>query len=250
MSDQEIVLSGVTRIDIQDIFRQTLKALGKQLPQNVICFFDTSYLYTFDRSDIGYIRKYTDSLRLAQTRGPRAKNPKQFEWHMLLERWYQGQTVNIFERTIKPTQIQRTMDRVVNELMDLVAQGMANTFDIAAMKFNAIGDGSIAGASPLPGDTALDNEIDRINVVEDVGGGAITVDGSTFMNVGNHSIDVATANFTEVGIFNADKPGTGGEEVATSDDQMGDHSIFGTAVEHVQGEDAPGATVIIYMCSS
>ena len=127
---------------------------------------------------------------------------------------------------------------------------MAGFGDFAPMKFNALGDGAVAGTSPSPGDTALVSELDRIDVTSQVGGGGLTVDGSTFMNIGNHDRFMPSGDLTEVGIFDAELPGAGEDDVPIIDDRMGDHSIFPNAVPHTSGTDAAGASVIIYQCSS
>lgn len=252
---QQLELLDSIRIDLQQTFREVLKQCGAKLSQNVILHFDTSYLYTFDPFDVPYIRKFTQLINLAPVRVYQDnhyiwRNPKAAQWFEYLARWHGDQTVNIFDREIKPTQIQRSIDRVVNEMLELIAQGMASGFDLAAMKFNAIGDGAAAGSDALPSDTALVNEIARIDVTQDPGGGGITVDGSTFMNIGNFDVDTPSADFTETGIFNAELPGAGEANVPIVDDKMGDHSIFPTAVQHTAGFNAPGSTTVIFQCSA
>ena len=245
MQEQAVTLVGITNEDIQRIFEKTVK---EYRVKSALMFFDVSYLYTFDKSDIPFIGKFTDRIRLAQTR---KRNPRQIEWHRMLERWYNDQTINIYGKEIKPTAIVRALDRVVNELMENVAQGLAGQGDVFnPMIWHALGNGAEAGDDPLPGDTALSNEIDRINVLTDPGGGGVSVDGSTFMCIGNHSISVETADFTETGIFDGDKPGGGDEGEVVVDDHMGDHSIFPQEVSHEQNFNAPGSTTVIYQCSS
>ena len=242
---QLLQLEGITYDDIQRMFEKVVAEAYPNKPS--LLYLDVAYLYTFEPSDIPYIQKFTERMKLAQHRN---KNPLQIEWHRFLERWFSGEYVSLFGRRIKPSQIQRTIDRVVNEFMERVAAAMAGQGDFAPMKWNAIGDGAEAGTSPSPGDTALVNELDRIDVTLEVGGGGITVDGSTFMNIGNHDRFSTSGELTEVGIFDAELPGAGEDDVAVIDDRMGDHSIFPTAVDHISGADGPGASVIIYQCSS
>ena len=168
------------------------------------------------------------------------------EFHRMLERWHDDQTVVMFGKTIKPLQIERSFDRVTSEFMTKIAGAMAGFGDFAPMKFHALGDGATAGSSASPNDTFLQNEIDRIDVLETVGGGGLSVDGSTFMVVGNHDRFVQNADVTEMGIFDRDLPGT----ASTVDDVMGDHSIFPAAIPHISGQDGPGGTTIVYQCSS
>ena len=156
---QLLQLQGITYDDIQRIFEKVVAEAYPHKPS--LIYLDIAYLYTFEPSDIPYIQKFTDRMRLTQ-RGYR--NPLQIEWHRMLERWHSGQFVTIEDRTIKPIQIERSIDRVVNEFMERVAGAMAGQGDFAIMKFNAIGDGVQAGTSPSPGDTALVNELDRIDV--------------------------------------------------------------------------------------
>lgn len=212
-----------------------------------LLWLDVAYLYTFDVSDIPHIAKFTERMKEVQQSN---KNPLQIEYHRMLERWYAGESVYLYDKSIKPIQITRTIDRVVNEFMERIASAMAGFGDFAPMKFNALGDGAVAGTSPSPGDTALVSELDRIDVTSQVGGGGLTVDGSTFMNIGNHDRFMTGGDLTEVGIFDAELPGAGEDDVPIIDDRMGDHSIFPDEVTHISGQDAAGASVIIYQCSS
>lgn len=236
----DVPLQGITYDDIQRMFEQVVTG-SKTKPS--LLYVDVSYLYTFDLSDIPFIQKFTYSMRQAQQG---LKNPAMLEWHRFLERWHSGEYVTLYDKKIKPLAIERTFDRVVNEFMTKIAGAMAGFGDFAPMKWHAIGDGASAGSSASPNDTFLQNEIDRINVQEQVGGGGLSVDGSTFMVVGNHDRFVQSADVTEMGIFDRDIPGT----ASTIDDVMGDHSIFPAAVPHVSGQDSCGGTTIVYQCSS
>src|ERR1051325_2367997 len=224
-------LLGITRDDIQDVFENALKDFKSAKTR--IIYLDASYLYSFHLDDFPEIRKlclltrYDHSLAV--------------EWHRLLERWYQDQTVRINERLIKPIKISRTFDRVVNEGMESVAGAICGDSTVASFPFRSIGDGAVSFASPS--DKILTNEIDRIDVNETPEGGSLSRDGSTVYSIGNHSADIPTpANeeFTECGMHSTDSETT---------DQMLDHSIFPDPVPHVQFADAPGSTTVIYMCS-
>jgi hypothetical protein len=242
---QLLQLQGVTYEDIQRIFEKVVAETYPNKPN--LIYLDVAYLYTFEPSDIPFIGKFTEQMKVAQ-QGKR--NPLQIEWHRMLERWYSGEYVSLFNKRIKPTQIQRTIDRVVNEFMERIASAMAGFGDFAPMKFNAIGDGAVAGTAPSPGDTALVSELDRIDVTSQVGGGGLTVDGSTFMNVANFDRFSPSGDMTECGIFDAELPGAGEDDVPIIDDRMGDHSIFPNAVDHTSGQNAAGDTIVVYQCSS
>jgi hypothetical protein len=242
---QQVELVGITSETIQKIFEKTVAECYPHKP--AINYLDLAYLYTFDLSDIPYVQKFTERMKLTQTRN---RNPLQIEWHRNLERWFSGEYVTIEGRGIKPLQITRTVDRVVNEFLERIASAMAGFGDFAPMKFHAIGDGAEAGTAPAPSDTALINELDRIDVTAEVGGGGITVDGSVFMCIGNHDPFSTSGDMTEMGMFDAEKPATGEEDELIIDDRMGDHSIFPTEVSHLSGQDAPGGTIVVYMCSS
>ena len=142
---QLLQLQGVTYEDLKQIFEKVVQEAYPHKPSLV--YLDVAYLYTFDVSDIGYIQKFTDRMRLAQFKN---RNPLQIEWHRMLERWYQGDHVTLEGRPIKPLQIERTIDRVVNEFMERIAAAMAGQGDFAPMKFHAIGDGAEAGTTPSP----------------------------------------------------------------------------------------------------
>src|SRR4029078_9234080 len=182
---QHVDLQGITYDDIQRLCEKVI-AESKPNKTNLV-YLDVAYLYTFDLSDIPFIAKFTEDLKLAQYIDDKGvlRNPLQIEWHSTLERWYSDQSVILYGKAIRLIQIDRTVDRVVNEFMERIASAMAGFGDFAPMKFNALGDGAVAGTAPSPGDTALVNELDRIDVMSQVGGGGLTVDGSTFMNVAN-----------------------------------------------------------------
>lgn len=246
----QVILQGITYDDIQRLFEKVV-AESKPHKTNLL-YLDVSYLYTFEIPDVPFIRRFTEDIKAAQYIDEKGvqRNPLSIEWHRMLERWVAGEWVILYDKPIKPKKIVRTVDRVLSEFMERVASAMAGFGDFAPMKFHAIGDGAEAGTTPSPSDTALVSELDRIDVTQQVGGGGITVDGSTFMCIGNHDVFSPSGDMTEMGIFDAELPGTGEEDVPIIDDRMGDHSIFPDAVPHTSGQDAPGGSTIVYMCSA
>jgi hypothetical protein len=227
---QEVQLYNITNHDIQEILQNAVPSIINR-PQ--LIFLGAAYLYTFHLDDFEQVRKFN----LLGRYDIRAVK----QWHNCLERWLQDQTVTLGDRTFKPIAISREFRRVVNEGMEILAQsitgGTGTTFE-----FRSIGDGTATAATP--GDTILGNEIDRINVNETPEGGSITRDGTTIYSVGNHEKSIITPvdnEFTECGMESTDDPTT---------DEMLDHSIFVDPIPHIQNEDAPGSTTVIYMCSS
>ena len=234
MELREPTLLGITRDDIQDIFERTL--INFKDAKTRIIYLDASYLYTFDLGDSGYIRKLC---LLNRTNILHVK-----EWHRLLERWFNDQTVRMYGNMniIKPIKISRTFDRVVNEGMEAVAGYIVGGQFSTIFDYRTIGDGTVSEASPS--DKILSNEVDRINVNTSPEGGSLSKDGSTIYSIGNHAKSVPTpanGEFTECGMHNTDDANT---------DKMLDHSIFEDPVPHVQNSDAPGSTTVIYMCSA
>ena len=223
---------GITKEDIQTIFENTLRDFKESKTR--IIYLDASYLYTFHLDDFEYIKKLNLLTRYDHSLAPK--------WHILLERWYNDQTVrNDFNRIIKPIKISRTFDRVTNEGMEMVAGCIIGGGD-ASFVYRSIGDGDTDTA--LPSDTILVNEIDRIDVNNNPEGGSLSKDGSTVYSIGNHSKTVETpanGEFTECGMHDTD---------SSSTDMMFDHSIFADPVPHTQHADAPGSTTVIYMCSA
>ena len=219
----QVQISGITRDDIQKIIDDTVKFNG-------VVFIDASYLYNFDPSDFQLVSKLSIL--------PRYNAKNAVEWHRLLERWYQDQTVSINDREIKPIQISRTFDRVPNEALEATVGAWVGT-ENSTFKFHALGSGVVTQA--LPSDTALVNQISRIDVTEDPNGGSVSRDGSTFYIIGNHPISIPTATITESGVFDSE---------STSNDIMLDHAVFDATITHVQNADVPGSTTIIYTCSS
>jgi hypothetical protein len=231
MSTEQVELLGITKNDIQEIFQKVIDETKPRIPK--LIYIDANYLYTFHLDDFVDVRKLTLLTRYDHSLA--------IEWHRLLERWYQDQTVHINNRLIKPIKISRTFDRVTNEGMEMIA-GCITGEESGTFEYRSIGDGVISAASP--GDKVLSNEVDRINVNETPEGGSISRDGTTIYSIGNHEKSVPTpANdeFTECGIHSTDDPNT---------DKMLDHSVFADPVPHTQNADAPGSTTVIYMCSS
>lgn len=219
----QVQISGITRDDIQKIIQDTIKFNG-------VVFIDASYLYNFDPSDFSLVSKLCKLVRY------NSKNA--VEWHRILERFYQDQTVSINDRQIKPIKIARTFDRVPNEALEATVGSWIGT-ENSTFKWHALGSGVVSQA--LPSDTALVNEISRIDVTEDPNGGSVSRDGSTLYVVGNHPISVESADITESGVFDSE---------STSTDIMLDHAVFDDEIDHVQNADVPGSTTIIYTCSS
>ncbi len=231
MLDQ-VQIFGITKDDIQEIFQKVIDENKPRFPKLV--FLDANYLYTFHLNDFVEVRKLTLLTRYDHTLA--------IEWHRLLERWYQDQTVHINDKLIKPIKISRSFDRIVNEGMEIIASAICQSGGIPAFPYRTIGDGVVG--DPTPSDRILVNECDRIDVNVTPEGGSLSRDGTTVYSIGNHSKTVPTpANeeFTECGMHNTDDVNT---------DKMLDHSVFDDPVPHVQNADAPGSTTVIYMCSS
>jgi len=227
----EVELLGITKEDIQNVFEKTLREFKESKAR--IIYLDASYLYTFELDDFESVRKFNMLGRYDLK--------AVLDWHRCLERWYNDQTVTLGNTSIKPIKISRTFDRVVNEGLEMIAASITG-FGSTTFEYRSIGDGSASSATPA--DKILGNEIDRINVNETPEGGSISRDGTTIYSVGNHSKDVPTPvdnEFTECGMHSTDSPLT---------DIMLDHSIFVDPVPHTQGQDAPGSTTVIFMCSS
>ena len=224
---QAAELYGVTKNDLQDIYDNALREFKTR-----VFFLDASYLYTFHLDDFEHVRKFNILGRYDVKAN--------LDWHKCLERWYQDQTVTIGGHTFKPIQISRTLDRVVNEGMEMLAAcvtgGESAIFDV-----RGIGDGDITEVSLA--DTGLANIIDVINVNETPEGGSLSRYGTTIMSIGNHSKDVETpANgvFTECGMY---------DDISAARRRLFDHSVFPDPIEHTQGVNSPGSTTIVYMCS-
>ena len=182
MNTEQVQLLGITKDDIQTIFEKVIDENKPRYPG--LIFLDANYLYTFNNDDFVDVRKLNLLTRYDHTLA--------IEWHRLLERWYQDQTVHINDRLIKPIKISRTLDRVTNEGMEMIA-GCVTGQDNANFEYRTIGDGVISAASPS--DRTLSNEVDRINVNETPEGGSLSRDGSTIYSIGNHAKTVpAPAN--------------------------------------------------------
>jgi len=225
------VLQGITIEDIQKILTETISNIKGNKVGTGILFFDTSYLYTFHVSDMDYISKLC---KLQRNNNIKAV----YQWHELLERWYNDQTVvdKFFNREIKPLQIRRNLDRIVTEGLEIVAGCLAG-LEGSNFHYHAIGEGD--NPSALPNDTQLLDEISRIDVLTNSDGGSVARDGSTLYFVGNHPASIASAEISESGIF---------DNKLTTKDNMLDHSVFDPVVHHDQFEDSAGSTTVVYMC--
>jgi hypothetical protein len=253
---QQVQLYGITAEDIQQIFEDTIKKY-KVLPR--LMFIDANYLYSFNLDDFVEVRNFNMlgryyALKLKELSKQKNVNKTEYEicladnsiycrtWHNCLERWLEDQTVTLGDKQIKPIAISRSFDRVVNEGLEIVARSISGGGGDASFPFRSIGDGAATAATPA--DKILGNEIDRIDVNTAPEGGSLSRDGFTIYSVGNHSKDIPTPvnnKFTECGMHSTDSP--------TTDDTL-DHSIFDDPVPHLQNEDSPGSTTIIYMCAS
>jgi len=236
MQTSQFELLGITNQDIQEIFERAIDNSKSKNPS--LMFLDASYLYTFDLADSTEIRKMNLLIRYGSVPA--------IEWHRLCERWYQDQTVrNSFGRILKPIKISRTLDRVTNQGMQMIATllvGSGGDSLTTGFNFRGIGDGAAAEASPAS--TELANLVDMIDVNNAPEGGSLSRDGTTIYSVGNHSKSVPTpanGEFTECGMFDSD------DETQWN---MLDHSVFETPIPHTQNADAPGSTTVIYMCSA
>lgn len=228
MQIQEPILYGITKNDIQDVFENALREF-KQSKTRVI-YLDASYIYNFHLDDFDTVKKFN---LLGRYDIQAVKH-----WHVCLERWLQDQTVILGERTIKPIQIVRTFDRIVNEGMEDIAGCIVGVAS-PGYPFRMIGDGVVTKVTPS--DKIMANEIDRINVNETPEGGSLSRDGSTIYSIGNHAKSLASADVTECGMASSDSPET---------DIMLDHSLFEDAIVHTQNADAVGSSTVIYQCSS
>src|SRR6188474_2632964 len=144
---EPLQLYGVTQDQLQQIYDNAVREFKTR-----VFFLDASYFYTFHLDDFEYVKKFNILGRYE----PQAN----VEWHRCLERWYQDQTVTIGGHTFKPIKISRSLDRVVNEGMEMLAAcvtgGESAIFDV-----RGIGDGDITEVSLA--DTGLANIIDVIN---------------------------------------------------------------------------------------
>ena len=225
------LLYGLTIEDIQKILENT--ASNGRKVGNGLLFLDANYLYNFRVQDMTIVSKY-NMLGRYDIRAVK-------EWHNACERWYNDQTVSLgFDiastTNIKPIKIVRKFDRIVNEGLELVAKmllGESGTL----FKYHAIGEGDAEEA--LPSDTAMVDQISRIDVTKASDGGSLSRDGSTIYIVGMHPASLGSASITETGVFNHSDP---------TKDLMLDHTVFPTPIVHDQFEDSAGSTTIIYMC--
>jgi len=228
MQLQPAQLYGVTKNELQEIYDNALREFKTR-----VFFLDASYLYTFHLDDFEYVRKFNILGRY----DVRAN----IQWHKCLERWYQDQTVTIGGKSLKPIQISRSLDRVVNEGMEMLANFIVGNGTASAFDVRGIGDGDVD--EPSLADLDLEHGIDYINVNETPEGGSLTRNGTTIYSVGNHSKETETPDnneFTECSMH---------DDIVAARRRMFDHSVFDDPVEHTQGVDSPGSTTVVYMCS-
>ncbi len=249
-------LRGINENQLQQIYDNALREYKTR-----VFFLDASYMYTFHLSDFSSVKKFnllgryyaqelTRLNKLLRQHKPVNKNYYEQidisnsnycrQWHNCLELWYDEKSVTLGDRTFRPIKITRTLDRVVNQGMEMIA-GCIVGEDSAIFNFRAIGDGAVTQISLA--DTDMYNQIDIIDVNNAPEGGSLSRDGTTVYSVGNHAKTVPTPvdnKFTECGMFDSDD-----EE----NRNMLDHSAFIDPIPHTQNVDAPGSTTIIYMCS-
>lgn len=239
------MIHSITPQQITDIVHQAL--LDRRMQSSKVFALDLCYMYSFDLPDIPFIRKYTDQIRQEFNFTKDRKFIRQ--WHSFLEQWLIGESTTIFGKKIKPLQITSDVLRVTNEMLTKIARSFTGQ-DFTTFAYCSVGDGADAGSNPSPNDTDLQHEVDRINVLFESGGGALSIDGTTFYCVANFNKNMPPATCTESGIHDRPKPGTGAPDVNVIDDIMGEHSIFQSEVEHTLGENAIGVTTTIFFCAS
>ena len=239
MQLHQVELKGITKNDLQQIYEN---AIADKKNQPSLFFIDASYLYTFNLDDFPSVRQFNLLGRYYSRFPGSAENTRYCrEWHTALELWHDDKYVTLGDRRIKPIQIARTLDRVVNEGMEMIAKAICGQGTISAFDCRAIGDGDIDEVSLA--DEDLENRIDLINVNTTPEGGSLSIDGNTIYSVGNHAKETETPDnneFTECGVF---------DDLNTTKMHMLDHSVFEDPIEHTQNADAPGSTTVIYMCS-
>jgi hypothetical protein len=256
MQLEQVQLTGITKNDLQEIYDNALKEVRTRF-----FFIDASYLYTFHLDDFNNVRQFNllgryYSEKLKELNIKRSKhipiNQKEYEivkqdnsrycreWHRCLELWYDDKYVTLGDRRLKPIQISRTLDRVVNEGMEILAGSICGQGD-AKFDCRGIGDGDVDEATIA--DTSNSHDVDVINVNETAEGGSLSLDGTTVYSIGNHSKEVETpvdGIFTECAMY---------DNIAEPNRFILDHSIFDSPIEHEQNADSPGSTTVLYMCS-
>lgn len=255
MQLKETPILGITRDDIQQIFEKALKDF-KQSKTRII-FLDASYLYSFDSYAFEEVKKFNllgryYSLKVKQLEKEKKTETKEYElalldnkkyyyeWHKCLETWVDDRDVILGDTKVKPLQIQRSFDRVVNEGLEGIAQQVLGQEESGGgFPYRALDKGNVTEIGPNA--TILLDEADRINVNENPDGGSLSRDGSTIYSVGNHNKGMESATIKGVAMLSTDSPTT---------DRMFDYSAFPTPITHIQNVTAVGSTTIIYMCSS
>ena len=244
----------ITNEDIKRILQNTYEENNGRMS---LFFLDVSYGYTFHLDDFEHVRKFNllgrhfanrmkelelqNKTNTVEYEIAQADNSKYcIEWHRALELWHYEKSVILGDNKIRPIQIERKLDRVVNEGMEMIARFVTGSGSANAFECRGIGDGEVD--EPSVADLELVHLVDIINVNTAPEGGSLSRDGTTIYSIGNHAKEVATPvneEFTECGMY----------DETTTARRMFDHSVFEDPIHHVQHEDAPGSTTIVYMCS-
>jgi len=227
--EKEVVLQGITRKDIEEIFSRAFAEYN--VKGNIIFHFDVSYLMNWHLSDFEYIKKLTWLTRFD------AGLMK--EWHRLCERWFNDQTVLDYRnQPIEPIGILRKADRVPNEGMEQIAADIIGK-GTHVFQWDCVGKGV---GSVYPADNILIDEVDRINIPVESIGGSVNRDGSTVYWVANYPKAMQDADCTEGGIVSTLSQGT---------DRMMNHTVFdGYIIPHRQGIDVVSRTTVLYQCAA
>lgn len=230
---EPVVLQGMTKDDIERIFDDCMAQYRGKMVKVIL--LDATYGYSFAPKDVPFVTKVCNLGRTNEL--------AVLDWHRMNERWYADQTViDDFGREIKPLFIRRTIDKVPNEgLKVLMGAGYVGR-EGKIMSWHGFGSGPITRA--FASDQILVSEIERIDVT-DTPGGSVNVIDTTFYQVANHTIDMPDDAGSEIDVTESAVLSSGN----LTTDKMGDHSYYSAGIPHNQGEDAQGATTVIYPCS-
>jgi len=223
-------------LDADAVKQCFVSALQENFPNrgNIGIAFDASYFTTWsDSYSLDYARKEMAYINAGMI--------KPDSWHQKLQRLYNDQTVYLGDgHHLEPDCTPKLkLDKVTNQGLEVIAPRIIGTSDNAgSFLYMACGTGTTTASAS---DLALATEIKRVNMRTE-GGSAVANKATLYFN-GFFPKATTTGEISEAGIF--DSADTANDNILLRTVLPDDDKI-----SHIQNQDAPNISIIVYLCAA